>query len=76
MLYKNRFIVKLIIINLKNLTFNTYIPPIHRANPAIAKTAINTNIADIINMALPNFHVALSFIRAIDTLEHVDLGAR
>lgn len=33
------------------------IPPIHNASPAIAKTAINTNIAEIINIALPTFHV-------------------
>lgn len=52
------------------------IPPIHRAKPAIASTATSTNIADIINMALPNLHVALPFARVADTLDQVDRGGR
>jgi hypothetical protein len=51
---------------------NFRLPPIHKANPAIASTAISTSIADIINMALPNFHVALLFVRAAETLDQVD----
>lgn len=50
--------------------------PIHKANPAIASTATNTNIEDIINMALLNLHVALPFTRAIDALDQVDLGVK
>lgn len=54
-----------------NSTFN--VPPIHRANPAIARTTTKTNIADIINMALPNLHV-LPFLLATDALDQGDLG--
>jgi len=54
-----------------NLIFN--VPPIHKANPAIARTAINTNKVDRINIALPNFHVVLLFLR-VDILDKVDLG--
>ena len=54
-------------------------PPIHNASPAIAKTAINTNIAETINIALPIFHVVLPlcfFMCSGETLDHVDLGGK
>jgi len=55
--------------------FNIFnVPPIHRANPAIARTMTKTNIADIINMALPNLHVVLPFLRVTDALDQGDLG--
>lgn len=50
--------------------------PIHKANPAIANTAINTNMEDKINMALLNLHVALLFTRVVDALDQVDLGVK
>lgn len=50
------------------------IPPIHNASPAIAKTAINTSIAEIINIALPTFHVVFPlcfFICCGEILDHI-----